>query len=95
MARGRRRFFRRTGRQPLNDGMVQLKKPTGISAPGWHDFNFRRWFRCPNGNQVVVNNDGGHGAPGSLMVRHSLPNLDCIQLKSIGSMGEDQRRRRP
>ena len=50
----------------LNDGMVQLRGLIDISAPGWHDFRSASddGSVVRIGNQVVVNNDGGHGAPG-------------------------------
>jgi hypothetical protein len=50
----------------LDDGMIQLRGLIQIETAGWHDFQSASddgsvlWI----GNQVVVNNDGGHGAPG-------------------------------
>jgi len=50
----------------LDDGMVQLRGLIDITAAGWHDFNSSSddGSVIRVGNQVVVNNDGGHGAPG-------------------------------
>jgi hypothetical protein len=50
----------------LDDGMVQLKGFINIAESGFHDFRSASddgsvvWI----GNQKVVDNDGGHGAPG-------------------------------
>lgn len=50
----------------LDDGMIQLRGLIQIDTPGKHDFT----SASDDGsvvrisNQVVVNNDGGHGAPG-------------------------------
>ena len=50
----------------LDDGMVQLRGLIDITSAGWHDFNSSSddGSVIRVGNQVVVNNDGGHGAPG-------------------------------
>ena len=50
----------------LDDGMVQFKGLLNITEAGQHDFRSESDDGSVVfiGNQVVVNNDGGHGAPG-------------------------------
>ena len=50
----------------LNDGMIQFKGYVNIETAGKHDFRSASDDGSVVfvGNQVVVNNDGGHGAPG-------------------------------